>query len=365
MSIAAEIIARRWGGGGRPLAELEGRIHHDEHPVENLTSTRSATPAPVKRSLKWVLTPRSDGQTLDFPPREVVAMQVPGPFEYERATSVDHAIGLLDQLGEGAMVVAGGHSLLPMMKLRIANPEYLVDINDLAGELGYIVVDPSVVRIGAMTRHREALESDALAAVCPIFRDAERVIADPVVRNRGTVGGSLCQADPAEDLTTVCTGARRGVRGPWAVGRPRGRVSTTSSPGPTKRPWHTTRYWSRSESRCAPIAPAPTPRWSAASETGPSPRPAPRSPSTETRSPPPGSASRRSMPTRAGLAAVGDASGRPARHRRGVRAGGPTRRASMRARNRHARQRRLQAAPRHRADDPNAAHRGPAGAQRL
>ena len=131
-------------------------------------------------------------------------MQVPGPFEYERATSVDHAIGLLDQLGEAAMVVAGGHSLLPMMKLRIANPEYLFDINDLAGELGYIVVDPSVVRIGAMTRHREALESDALASVCPIFRDAERVIADPVVRNRGTVGGSLCQADPAEDLTTVC-----------------------------------------------------------------------------------------------------------------------------------------------------------------
>jgi carbon-monoxide dehydrogenase medium subunit len=131
-------------------------------------------------------------------------MQVPGPFEYERATSVDHAIGLLDRLGEGAMIVAGGHSLLPMMKLRIANPEYLVDINDLAAELGYVVIDPTVVRIGAMTRHREALVSDELASVCPIFRDAERVIADPVVRNRGTVGGSLCQADPAEDLTTVC-----------------------------------------------------------------------------------------------------------------------------------------------------------------
>jgi aerobic carbon-monoxide dehydrogenase medium subunit len=132
-------------------------------------------------------------------------MQVPGPFEYERATSVDHAIGLLDRLGEDARIVAGGHSLLPMMKLRIANPEYLIDINDLAPELGYIVVDPVDVRIGAMTRHREVLESDALAAVCPIFRDAERAIADPVVRNRGTVGGSLCQADPAEDLTTVCT----------------------------------------------------------------------------------------------------------------------------------------------------------------
>ncbi|MBV8349198.1 MAG: xanthine dehydrogenase family protein subunit M [Mycolicibacterium sp.] len=143
-------------------------------------------------------------------------MQVPGPFEYERATSVDHAIGLLDRLGEGAFIVAGGHSLLPMMKLRIANPEYLIDINDLAPELGYIVVDPTVVRIGAMTRHREVLESDDLAAACPIFRDAERVIADPVVRNRGTVGGSLCQADPAEDLTTVCAvlGALCLARGP-------------------------------------------------------------------------------------------------------------------------------------------------------
>jgi carbon-monoxide dehydrogenase medium subunit len=132
-------------------------------------------------------------------------MQVPGPFEYERATSVDHAVGLLDRLGDGALLVAGGHSLLPMMKLRIANPEYLVDINELAAELGYIVVDPTLVRIGAMARHRQVLESDQLAAVCPIFRDAERVIADPVVRNRGTLGGSLCQADPAEDLTTVTT----------------------------------------------------------------------------------------------------------------------------------------------------------------
>ncbi|MBV9091628.1 MAG: xanthine dehydrogenase family protein subunit M [Mycobacteriaceae bacterium] len=147
-------------------------------------------------------------------------MQVPGPFEYERATSVDHAIGLLDRLGEGAFIVAGGHSLLPMMKLRIANPEYLIDVNDLAPELGYIVVDATAgrvgVRIGAMTRHREVLESDNLAAVCPIFRDAEKLIADPVVRNRGTVGGSLCQADPAEDLTTVCAvlGAVCLARGP-------------------------------------------------------------------------------------------------------------------------------------------------------
>jgi carbon-monoxide dehydrogenase medium subunit len=132
-------------------------------------------------------------------------MQVPAPFEYERATSVDHAIGLLDRLGSSARLVAGGHSLLPMMKLRLANFEYLIDINELHGELGYLRVGAGEVRIGAMTRHRELLESDELAAVFPIFRDAERVIADPVVRNRGTLGGSLCQADPSEDLSAVCT----------------------------------------------------------------------------------------------------------------------------------------------------------------
>jgi carbon-monoxide dehydrogenase medium subunit len=132
-------------------------------------------------------------------------MQVPAPFEYERATSVDHAIGLLERLGDSARLVAGGHSLLPMMKLRLANLEYLVDINDLHDELGYVRVGPDEIRIGAMARHRELLESDELAAAFPIFRDAEKVIADPVVRNRGTLGGSLCQADPSEDLSAVCT----------------------------------------------------------------------------------------------------------------------------------------------------------------
>jgi len=131
-------------------------------------------------------------------------MQVPAPFEYERATSVDHAIALMERLGSEARVVAGGHSLLPMMKLRLANPEYLIDINDLSDELSYIRIDASEVRIGALTRHRQLLESDELTAILPIFRDAERVIADPVVRNRGTLGGSLCQADPSEDLSAVC-----------------------------------------------------------------------------------------------------------------------------------------------------------------
>ncbi len=132
-------------------------------------------------------------------------MQVPAPFEYERATSVEQAIGLLDRLGSEARLVAGGHSLIPMMKLRLANPEYLIDINDLHEELGYVRVGTDEVRIGAMTRHRELLESPELAALFPIFADAEAVIADPVVRNRGTIGGSLCQADPSEDLSAVCT----------------------------------------------------------------------------------------------------------------------------------------------------------------
>lgn len=131
-------------------------------------------------------------------------MQVPAPFEYERATSVDHAVALLERLGPEARIVAGGHSLLPMMKLRLVNPEYLIDINDLADELQYIRWSDDEVRIGALTRHRELLEDDRLAQALPIFRDAERVIADPVVRNRGTLGGSLCQADPSEDLSAVC-----------------------------------------------------------------------------------------------------------------------------------------------------------------
>jgi aerobic carbon-monoxide dehydrogenase medium subunit len=132
-------------------------------------------------------------------------MQVPAPFEYERATSVEHAIGLLDRLGETARLVAGGHSLLPMMKLRLANFEYLIDINDLHGVLGYVTVEPNRIRIGAMTRHRELLESADLLEAFPVFHDAEKVIADPLVRNRGTIGGSLCQADPSEDLSAVCT----------------------------------------------------------------------------------------------------------------------------------------------------------------
>jgi carbon-monoxide dehydrogenase medium subunit len=142
-------------------------------------------------------------------------VQVPAPFEYERATSIEHALDLLARLGPDARLLAGGHSLLPMMKLRLATPEHLVDIDALAAELGYIRVQGGEVRIGAMTRHREILESELLAERLAIFTDAERVIADPVVRNRGTIGGALCQADPAEDLSAVCAavGAHVVIRG--------------------------------------------------------------------------------------------------------------------------------------------------------
>jgi carbon-monoxide dehydrogenase medium subunit len=132
-------------------------------------------------------------------------MQVPAPFEYERATSVDQAIGRLERLGGGARLIAGGHSLLPMMKLRLVAVDYLIDINELRSELAYIRFEANRIRIGALTRHRELLDSNRLRQTCPIFYEAERVIADPLVRNRGTIGGALCQADPSEDLTAVCT----------------------------------------------------------------------------------------------------------------------------------------------------------------
>ena len=142
-------------------------------------------------------------------------MQVPAPFDYERATSVEDALARLARLGPEARVVAGGHSLLPMMKLRVASPEALVDINDLA-ELSYIREADGEMRIGALTRHRELKEDAGLNARFPVFAEAEAHIADPIVRNRGTIGGSLCQGDPAEDLSALCTALKASVviRGP-------------------------------------------------------------------------------------------------------------------------------------------------------
>jgi carbon-monoxide dehydrogenase medium subunit len=166
-------------------------------------------------------------------------MQVPAHFDYDRATSVDEALAMLSRAGPNARVVAGGHSLIPMMKLRLAQPECLIDINGVA-ELNFIRLDGSdgfsglerlegldgwdgtVLRIGAMVRHAELLASALVREHFPIMVDAERVIADPVVRNRGTVGGSVCQADPSEDLSAVfaalrATGVIRGPAGERTV----------------------------------------------------------------------------------------------------------------------------------------------------
>jgi len=148
-------------------------------------------------------------------------MQTPAPVDYSRATSVDDAISQMESLGGQARFLAGGHSLIPMMKLRLANPGHLIDINPLEPELGYIRQEGGEIRIGAMTRHVHMLESELLGQHFPIFFEAEHVLADPVVRNRGTIGGSLCQADPAEDLSGVVT-ALKGqavLRGPGGAER--------------------------------------------------------------------------------------------------------------------------------------------------
>ena len=137
-------------------------------------------------------------------------VQTPAPFEYERATSVDNALALLERHGPEARLIAGGHSLLPMMKLRLAAPEVLIDINELR-DLDYVKVDGDAIAVGAMTRHATLLDSPVLFDHYPIFREAERVIADPVVRNRGTIGGSLCQADPSEDLSAVASALGAGL----------------------------------------------------------------------------------------------------------------------------------------------------------
>jgi aerobic carbon-monoxide dehydrogenase medium subunit len=129
-------------------------------------------------------------------------VQVPAHFEYEKATSVAHALTLLARYAPGARVLAGGHSLIPMMKLRLAQPEVLVDINGIKG-LRYIKRAGGELRIGALASHADLLASQQAGEHFVILHDAERVIADPIVRQWGTIGGSLCQADPSEDLSAA------------------------------------------------------------------------------------------------------------------------------------------------------------------
>jgi aerobic carbon-monoxide dehydrogenase medium subunit len=127
---------------------------------------------------------------------------IPASFDYVRATSLDQAIDLLNHDPDGSKLLAGGHTLIPTLKLRLASPSLLIDIGGIA-ELKGIEIGDDSVRIGALTTHAELLASEPLHKALPIFREAADVIADPQVRNRGTIGGSLANADPAADWPAV------------------------------------------------------------------------------------------------------------------------------------------------------------------
>jgi aerobic carbon-monoxide dehydrogenase medium subunit len=125
----------------------------------------------------------------------------PRAFDYHRAKTLQDASALLAQLGESAKLLAGGQSLIPLMKLRFANPAHLIDLNFIAGT-SYIREEGGAIRFGALTRHAE-IEKSSLAGKIPILHDCAAGIADVQVRNRGTIGGSLAEADPSGDWATV------------------------------------------------------------------------------------------------------------------------------------------------------------------
>jgi len=127
---------------------------------------------------------------------------IPANFEYHRPGSVDEVISLLAEHGEDGRVLAGGHSLIPMMKLRMAQPAHLIDLSGVEG-LGSIAEVDGATHIGAMITQAEIIASDALAARCPILREAAELIADPQVRACGTIGGNVANGDPGNDMPAV------------------------------------------------------------------------------------------------------------------------------------------------------------------
>jgi aerobic carbon-monoxide dehydrogenase medium subunit len=139
---------------------------------------------------------------------------IPAPFEYQRVESVDHAIQVLSDEPD-AKILAGGHSLLPLMRVRLARPSLLVDISRIQ-DLKYVKEDGDQVAIGALTRHHDVANSEVLHELCPIVAYAAGEIGDPQVRHVGTIGGSVAHADPASDMPTVllALGAEMVVRGP-------------------------------------------------------------------------------------------------------------------------------------------------------
>ncbi len=127
---------------------------------------------------------------------------IPGAFDYHRPGSVGEAVRLLADLGDDALVLAGGHSLIPMMKLRMAIPEHIVDLQDIE-ELKGISESGGTITIGAMTTQAELIASDMLEHHCPILRQAALQIADPQIRNLGTVGGNVANGDPGNDMPAL------------------------------------------------------------------------------------------------------------------------------------------------------------------
>jgi carbon-monoxide dehydrogenase medium subunit len=141
---------------------------------------------------------------------------IPAPFDYQRASSVDEAVGLLAEHGDDAKLLAGGHSLLPLMKLRLAAPAVLVDIGRI-GDLSFVSEGPgATVRVGALTRHHDLSTSAMLREQVPLLAHVAGQIGDPQVRHRGTIGGSIAHGDPASDLPAALLALRATlvVRGP-------------------------------------------------------------------------------------------------------------------------------------------------------
>jgi carbon-monoxide dehydrogenase medium subunit len=142
---------------------------------------------------------------------------IPAAFDYQRAGTVDEAVGLLTEHGDEAKLLAGGHSLLPLMKLRLAQPTVLVDIGRI-DDLSHIEEDSGVVRIGALCRHHDVATSELVREQAPLLADVAAQIGDPQVRHRGTIGGSIAHGDPASDLPAALLAMRatlvaRGPRG--------------------------------------------------------------------------------------------------------------------------------------------------------
>ena len=143
---------------------------------------------------------------------------IPATFDYHAPTTVDEAIALLQQHGDEAKILAGGHSLLPMMKLRFASPEHIIDINNVAG-LSYIKEEDGHLKFGAMTRESEIEDSEAVVKKFPIFSDANKLIADPQVRNMGTIGGNLAHGDAANDHPAVMLALRATIEIAGSTGK--------------------------------------------------------------------------------------------------------------------------------------------------